>query len=189
MFVVCRSGRHGAPRPRRERRSTVFSTTLPATLAVVPTTAPPTETAALPTDTGGAAHRGGDADRGAGARDTTAQPERRVERGGAPRRARSRGRLQRSGAWTFASRDDCAACAHQPRPTNGILVAMIGHELHVGVERQAGHVDDRVGDVLHVHARLDGAMRAVGLRHAAASCAAVISVAALPMSIWPQAMS
>src|SRR5437870_4933651 len=30
-----------------------------------------------------------------------------------------------------------------------------GHELHVGFQWQAGHVDDRLGDVLDVHGRLD----------------------------------
>ena len=39
------------------------------------------------------------------------------------------------------------------------------HELDVGVQRQARHVDDRARDVLHVHARLDHEA-AVGLRHA-----------------------
>lgn len=36
---------------------------------------------------------------------------------------------------------------------------------HVGVERQAGHVDDGVGDALDIHHRLGGD-RTVGLRHA-----------------------
>ena len=61
------------------------------------------------------------------------------------------------------------------------------HEQHIGVERQAGHVDDGVGDVLDVHRRFDGDLPlACGTPSA---MRAAMSVSALPMSIWPQAMS
>ena len=64
-----------------------------------------------------------------------------------------------------------------------------GHEQHVGIERQAGHVGDGVADGLRVHARLV-LHRAIGLHHTGpATMRSVMGVAALPMSIWPTAMS
>ena len=47
---------------------------------------------------------------------------------------------------------------------------------------------DGVGDVLDVHQRLDRD-RAVRLRHALRHAGRPFGVSALPMSIWPQAMS
>ena len=64
-----------------------------------------------------------------------------------------------------------------------------GHEQHVGVERQARHVDDGVGRPLCTSMRGSAIVSAVRLRHAASIMRSVIGVAALPMSIWPQAMS
>jgi len=60
-----------------------------------------------------------------------------------------------SGRARFLSRGRCRhlGCHH-------------GHELHVGFERQAGHVDDPTGDVLDIGARLDLAA-AGGLQAAA----------------------
>ena len=63
-----------------------------------------------------------------------------------------------------------------------------GHEQDVGVERQARHVEHGVGDV----ARRPSSARPRSSRRPAGTPSlirAVISVAALPMSIWPQAMS
>ena len=57
---------------------------------------------------------------------------------------------------------------------------------HADVEGQPGHREDEVGHVRRVEGRL-GTHGAVGL---ARTCAmpAVMSVVALPMSIWPQTM-
>ena len=52
-----------------------------------------------------------------------------------------------------------------PSPDIRHLGGHHGHEQHVGVERQAGHVDHGVGDAADVHHRFGGD-RAVGLRHA-----------------------
>src|SRR6266496_1227822 len=62
------------------------------------------------------------------------------------------------------------------------LGAHYRHELHVRPERQAGHIEDRTGDVVKLDPRL-GADRAVGCS-AATARPSVISVAAFPMSIW-----
>ena len=76
----------------------------------------------------------------------------------------------------------------QPRPMNGIFVAITRHELDVRVERQRRHVDDGPRDVSDVHRRL-GSARPVGLEDPGRRIGSVISVSALPMSICPQAMS
>jgi hypothetical protein len=60
-----------------------------------------------------------------------------------------------------------------------------GHELDIRLERQPGHVGNPFGDVADVHARL-GLDRAGGLQSAARGV--FVASAALPISIWPQAM-
>ena len=60
------------------------------------------------------------------------------------------------------------------------------HKLDVGFQGQAGHVDHRIGDVLYVHRGLADDV-SVGLRNPRLMTP-VISVSALPISIWPQAM-
>jgi len=63
------------------------------------------------------------------------------------------------------------------------------HEQHVGVERQARHVNHRAADMVGVHARLD-LFRQIGLQHAfACAMRSVSGVMALPISTWPQQMS
>ena len=62
-----------------------------------------------------------------------------------------------------------------------------GHELDVGLERQAGHIGDPARDIVHVDAGF-GLDLAAGLQTASAVSSLRV-VAALPMSIWPQAMS
>jgi hypothetical protein len=62
------------------------------------------------------------------------------------------------------------------------------HEQHVGVERQAGHVDDGAADVASASMRGSAIREPSGCRTPAAM-RSVSGVAALPMSIWPQAMS
>jgi hypothetical protein len=41
-----------------------------------------------------------------------------------------------------------------------------GHELNIGVEWQAGHVQDGAGGVFHIHSRFDGGF-AIGLKYSA----------------------
>jgi hypothetical protein len=84
--------------------------------------------------------------------------------------------------WDGNFRDDGS-----PAPDKRHLGSHHGHELHIGVQRQIRHIDHGLGHVPHIHAGLHH-LRAVGLRTPAAM-RSVISVAALPMSIWPQAMS
>ena len=64
-----------------------------------------------------------------------------------------------------------------------------GHEQHVRVERQASPCRPPPGRRGSTSHRRLGRDRAVGLRHARRRIGSVISVAALPMSICPQAMS
>ncbi len=60
------------------------------------------------------------------------------------------------------------------------------HQQRVGVERQAGHVDDRAADMVGIHARLDH-HASVGLQHALALHHAFGEwVATLSMSTWPK---
>ena len=93
------------------------------------------------------------------------------EDGGVVARMSGRGRPKIRGAASSCRRTGSAwpvsylRGTPYPRPTNGILVAMIVMVQHVGRERQARHVDDRVGDLLDVHRRLDRDPP-VGLRHA-----------------------
>ena len=51
---------------------------------------------------------------------------------------------------------------NQPRPTNGILFAMTVMNKHIGVERQARHIDYRVADMVGLHARFNH-LAAIGL--------------------------
>src|SRR6266571_2490634 len=55
---------------------------------------------------------------------------------------------------------ECSTTSHQRH-----LGSHYRYKLHVGVQRQARHEHDRVGNVAHIHARLHSA-RAVGLQDA-----------------------
>jgi hypothetical protein len=74
---------------------------------------------------------------------------------------------RRDGAFAsvrVARRNWVTRAAVQPRPTKGIAVAMMVMNWTLASSGRPPW-DDRVGDVLHVHRRLDRE-RAVGLRHA-----------------------
>jgi hypothetical protein len=75
-----------------------------------------------------------------------------------------------SGRARFLSRGRCRdlGCHH-------------GHELHVGFERQAGHVDDPTGDVLDIGARLSTSPRPVACRRPRA-----VSSLRLVAYLWPK---
>jgi hypothetical protein len=57
-----------------------------------------------------------------------------------------------------------AVVSSLPTPDKRHLTSHNGHELHVRIEWQIGHIKDRTCDVLYIHQRFDGNF-AVGLWH------------------------
>ena len=104
------------------------------------------------------------------------------------RRYRRSDLIHRQGLCDFAACDGISDAGQKSTSSHKRhLVRHDGHEQNIGIKWQAGHVEDRAGDVFGGHGGLDRH----GLFAWGTPCfiLAVIGVSALPISIWPQAIS